>query len=766
GDGESILPLKWQFESLRYRPMSSSIAYEDVARMPTPGSNAPTNLQFSPNGRLLAYLHSPSNELTQQLYGMDVDSHQVALVARPPGSGNTESNLSLEEKLRRERQRQMGVGITSYLWCPTPQSTRILYPLQGNLYLQEHPGAELTLLFDKTTTGAKGGAIDPQYSPDGRHIAFVQENEIYVIAADPVPGGTQKAVQITFGARETGKSHGLACFVTQEELSRFRGFWWSPDSSRIAFEEVDDTHIPEFRIMHSGSAELGENAQEDHRYPFAGEANPKRRLAVQHVSLTQRQTPVYVPFTQTDFYISRVHWFADGTLGIETLNRLQNEAELLRYNPTTQALTQLIRETSAVWINVHYLYRNLETRSDGSFTFIWASERTGFMHLYLYEVVSGVATCLRALTHGEGNVESLDGIDLEHDTLYFSGNLFNPIERHLFKTSISTPNAPITQVTTIPGIHNVVLDSACSKFVDVYHNTTTPPTAVVHNLSKGTSTLVHTLHTTADPRLTQLQDQLQAPTIFDFQSRDGTTKLYGALYKPDEAKYGSDPYPTMVYVYGGPHVMRVQNAWNVTVDMRAQLFRSMGYAVLKVDNRGSFRRGIAFEGAIKHAMGTIEISDQEDGVHKMIADGVTIAGRVGIIGWSYGGYMSAISLVKAPETFKLAVAGAPVTSWDGYDTCYTERYMSTPQLNPEGYARGNVMNYVQHMQPHQKLLLIHGLIDENVHFRHTARLINALIGARKHYDLLLFPKERHSPRHLEDRIYMEQRIAEYVAQHL
>ncbi|ETV95303.1 hypothetical protein H310_11203 [Aphanomyces invadans] len=748
-------------------PVPTTITYEDVARLPTPGSNAPTNLQFSPNGRLLAFLHSSSNELSQELYGMDIESKQVTLVARPPGSGNTENNMSLEEKLRRERQRQMGVGITSYLWCPAQQSTRILYPLHGNLYLQEYPGAELVLLFDKASTGAKGGVIDPQYSPDGRHIAFVQENEIYVIAADPLPGGaTQQATQITFGAREAGKSHGLACFVTQEELSRFRGFWWSPDSSRIAFEEIDDTHIPEFRIMHSGSAELGENAQEDHRYPFAGEANPRRRLAVQNVNLTQRETPVFVNFTEEDFYISRVHWFVDGTLGIETLNRLQTEVALLRWSPATETLVELIHETSAIWHNVHYLYRNLESRPDGTFTFIWASERTGFMHLYLYEFANGAATLVRPLTHGEGNVESIDGIDLERDVLYFSGNLTSPIERHLFQTSLSIPNAPITQVTTTPGIHNVVLDSSASIFVDVFHNLTTPPTAVVYKLASPAPVAVHTLHVTSDPRLTQLQDRIEAPSTFSFTSRDGTTTLYGALYKPDPAKFGPGPYPTMVNVYGGPHVMRVQNAWSVTVDMRSQLFRNMGYAVLKVDNRGSFRRGLAFEGAIKHAMGTIEISDQEDGVHKLIADGVTIADRVGMIGWSYGGYMSAISLVKAPKTFKLGVAGAPVTSWDGYDTCYTERYMSTPQLNPEGYARGNIMNFVQHLQPHQKLLLIHGLIDENVHFRHTARLINALIAARKHYDLILFPKERHSPRHLEDRIYMEQRIAEYVVANL
>uniref|UniRef100_K3WER2 Peptidase S9 prolyl oligopeptidase catalytic domain-containing protein n=1 Tax=Globisporangium ultimum (strain ATCC 200006 / CBS 805.95 / DAOM BR144) TaxID=431595 RepID=K3WER2_GLOUD len=767
------------------------IPLEDVATMPAPGLNFPVNVSFSPDSQLVAFLHSQQNQLTRQLYALDVHSKRIELLASPPNQGNTEVNLSLEEKLRRERQRQMGVGITSYSFSPAPLSKRILYPIQGDLYIQEQPGAELRLLFDKTTTGVAGGVIDPQFSPDGRWIAFVQDKEVYVISSEVSPLGSQIAVQLTTGARgHDGKTNGLACFLTQEELSRFRGFWWSPDSTHIAFEEIDESNIEKFRIMHSGSDTVGDVAQEDHRYPFAGGVNPLRRLGVVSVRTSATQPmgkPVWMDFgADTDYYVSRVNWLPDQSLGVQKLNRLQTEVTFLRFDTVTGQSTVLIHESNPVWVNANYLYRNIESENKQTFRFIWGSERTGFMHLYLYEYMHGAsgAQLLGALTGGNWCVESIDGIDLSRGKVYFSGTADSPLERHLYVTSLYPGQSLLKPVrlTSAEGMHSIVMDSACRTFVDVYSNLSTPPTARVYNVptSDAECTLAQAalfqfmeesafaLHDEVESRVTHLvsQGKLPPPEIISFPTRDGAETLYGAVYLPDAARYGPGPYPTLVSVYGGPHVQRVARMWAMTVDMRAQRFRDMGYAVLKVDNRGSFRRGSAFEGAIKHRMGTVEILDQQDGVAKLVTDGVTLPGRVGIYGWSYGGYMSAISLMKAPETFKLAIAGAPVTSWDGYDSCYTERYMSTPQLNPDGYREGSVMEVVPQMLTSQKLLLIHGLIDENVHFRHTARLISALITARKHYDLLLFPGERHSPRSLEDRIYMEQRIAEYVVTNL
>jgi len=208
----------------------------------------------------------------------------------------------------------------------------------------------------------------------------------------------------------------------------------------------------------------------------------------------------------------------------------------------------------------------------------------------------------------------------------------------------------------------------------------------------------------------------------------------------------------------------VTNSWGMTVYMRAQYLRSLGFLMFILDNRGSARRGLAFEGAIKHNAGHVEVDDQVDGVRWLMEQGLADPQRIGVYGWSYGGYMAAMCLARAPETFKVAVAGAPVTHWDGYDTHYTERYMGTPESNPQGYAESSVMHHVAKIKG--KLMLIHGLIDENVHFRHTARLINALIAARIPYDLLLFPDERHMPRKLADRVFMEERIRDYFLQHL
>jgi dipeptidyl-peptidase-4 len=347
-------------------------------------------------------------------------------------------------------------------------------------------------------------------------------------------------------------------------------------------------------------------------------------------------------------------------------------------------------------------------------------------------------------------------VDDEQGLVYFTGTRGGPTETHLY--AVALEGGEPRRITSEPGKHAVVLDHACRRFVDTYDALDQPPRVTLRSLADGV--LIRTIFDDPDERVGKLA--LEPPELVALQSRDGVA-LHGALFRPP-ARFGAGPYPTIVQVYGGPHAQHVTNSWTVTTSMRAQYLRSMGFLVFQLDNRGTARRGLAFEGAIKNNMGHIEVDDQVDGVRWLVAQGLADPARVGVYGWSYGGYMATMCLARAPETFKVAVAGAPVTHWDGYDTHYTERYMGTPQSNPQGYIESSVLEHVGAITG--KLMLIHGLIDENVHFRHTARLINALIKARKPYDLFLFPDERHMPRAAADRIYMEEIIRDYFIEHL
>lgn len=891
-----------------------SISIEDVADNPPPGLARPQHICFSPLSDYLAYLHSPEHGLSRDCFLLELSTGTLVRLCPPnDSSGNTEANLSLEEKLRRERTRTFGVGITQFSFRPNVAAgLEILIPLQGHLYglpiscpLNSSTTGEplnVTLeakdkMFDKSWTGASGGAIDAQYSPDGTSVAFVQESEIYVMHVNQDQStleGPPVIEQVTSGARETGTTNGLACFLTQEELDRYRGFWWAPNSQWIAFEHVDDTHVPgtciiyvniceneyvllltffktmiilmcmnpvveslEFQIMHSGKDSVGADAQESHRYPFAGAENPKRKLGVAMRPRESSTGPSKVswmnmswiedilgqtsPDNRLGYYISRVNWLPDHSLAVQILNRLQTEVLLIRFDPLTESHAVLIHETSDVWINTHDLFRALEHRSDSveKQYFIWGSERSGYMHLYLYMYeqqeqesssssgkpvkLSTKTTCLGPLTSGKWIVETIEQI-VQYPTtqpltekddhilegmVYITGTYDSALECHVYALPLTVLTfdddcCRPTRVTKETGTHMACIDASSSIFVDLFSSLTCAPkmnlwklptsltlrnqdewtrvfSALQPALSNSSSSLdgsgsPHYIDSGAiDVRVEKLSPVLVTPELLSFpvkNDRDSSSSapqvimLHGSWYGPNPDVYGPGPYPTCVSVYGGPHVQRVRHHWPLTVDMRAQALVQRGIAVFKLDNRGSNRRGLAFEGSIKHRMGTLEILDQQQGVEYLVAQGLAIPSRVGIYGWSYGGYLSLMCLLKASETFSCAVAGAPVTSWDGYDSCYTERYMSTPQLNPRGYAEGSVMNVVHEMKDSQHLLLVHGLIDENVHFRHTARLINKLIGCRKIYDVLLFPEERHSPRHVAERIYLEERILAYIVKHL
>ena len=719
--------------------------------------------------------------------------------------------LSLQEQLRRERMRLFTQGVSSYeiIKRTTPTTTesyRLMVPMDGQVLLYDSSikvaSERLHVVYD----GTDGAAVDPHLSPDANMVAFVINDDLYTINISNdllnKASSNTKPIRLTSNGSNPGIACGLADYIAQEEMNRFRGFWWSNDSTMLVYTENDENHIPEYTILHQGKADPKHT--ESHRYPFAGDANPIVKVYVIDVNdTTKTSIPMILVDDKSindgidpnDYYVGRVGWWPDGSVMAQIQNRDQTLLQLLRLDPKTGERTVLVEEKSDKWTNLHdllctfppsYRISSSTTGTTGTtdttdttegFYFIWLSERSGYSQLYLYHynTTTGTTTSLLDGTPigggGEYVVESIDGVDEDGGYIYFSGNRGESTERHLFVASFLQKMEAV-QVTTEPGWHVATVSTKHHVMVEVFSSLSEPSIMRFYNLSIGQEGYYSQCNAIKgtfdgryyDGRLDQLKDLFTAPLLRKVRSHDDKVQLDCAIYRPDASIHGSGPYPTIVSVYGGPHVQRVLNQWMTTVDLRAQRFAQDGYLVLKCDNRGSYRRGIEFEGAIKWDMGNIEVIDQVTAVNAFVKEGLVDANQVGMFGWSYGGYMSAMSLCRAPDTFKCSVAGAPVTSWDGYDTCYTERYMGTPQKNVQGYIDSSVMNHVHNMKG--KLMLVHGLIDENVHFRHTARLINRLIECRKYYDLILFPCERHAPHKVQDRIYMEDRIYAFFIESL
>lgn len=717
-----------------------SIPVEEVARVPAPGMAVPVSFAYSPDDTWLSWLHDPDGGLVRRLHLLHLGTGERRALAPPdPDDGLADGDLPLEEALRRERRRELGLGISRYAWARRAEV--LLVPLPDAVYVMDGADGDLRKVVGKDD----GPVLDPTLSPDGATVAFVRDDEVHVA---PASGGAPR--RVTEGARATGRTHGLAEFVAQEEMDRASGYWWSRDGAWLAFTEVDETHIPVYRIVHQGSDRVGEGAYEDHRYPFAGGPNASVRLGVVPVTGGPSRWLDLDVGGGADCYLARVEWMPDGALVAQVQDRAQSRLDVVRFDPATGRRRVLLTETSDVWVNLHHLFHPLEGTAGLEGGFVWGSERTGFMHLYLCD---GEGSVVRALTGGLWVVDSLDGVDEESGVAYFSATLDGPRQRHLY--SVPLTGGEPRRLTNGAGTHQVVLDHRCRGFVDAHSAAHRQPAVRLRSLPDAEAVAV--VHDEPDERVKRLR--LASPELVTLTARDGTA-LHGVLHRPS----GSGPHPAVVSVYGGPHVQRATDGWAVTADMRAQYLRSLGYLVFVLDNRGSARRGLEFEAAIRRDLGKLEVQDQADGVAWLVEQGMVDPERVGIYGWSYGGYLAALCLGRAPGVFRAAVAGAPVTHWDGYDTHYTERYMGTPAANPDGYERSSVMSHVESLSG--ELLLVHGLLDENVHFRHTARLVSALVRARKRFGLLMLPEERHMPRKLEDRVYVEEQVRDFFVAHL
>lgn len=711
------------------------LSLADVARHPRPGLNAPRRMEFSPDGKAITYLFSGAGTLLQQLWRYD-----LATGERRQLTGNEtaapEGEFSIEEQLRRERARLRERGVTDYQFLKVGEAGELvlLVPMGGALWvargdeaLRQLPGTE--------------GALDAKLSPDGARVAFVRDDELWVAPTD----GSAGPRQMSSGAGN-GVTNGVAEYIAQEEMGRREGFWWSPDGASIAYEQADSVHIPMYPIVHQGR---DEPLIEEHRYPFAGKPNARVKIGIVGLDDAAATTRWLDWGAGDDEYLARVAWRPDGSITAQIQPRDQRSIRLMALDPATDEAALLIADQGDPWINL-----DNDTRYLKSGEILWGNERSGFQHLAVHDANG---RHLRDLTSGEWVVTDVAAVDEANRVVYFHGTRESAIERHLHRVSLD--GGPVERITEGAGWHATVVAPSTGLYVDSWSHLGASPTMTLRRLEGNAE--VATLF--ADEAATAEALGLRVPELTTFQTEDGTT-LHAAIYAPPGAGEDGKRYPLIVSVYGGPHAQMVQDFWGMTIDLRAQFLAQQGYVVLKVDNRGSAKRGLRFEAPIHRDMGRIEVADQVEGVRWIGKRPYVDSERVGIYGWSYGGFMTCMALMRAPELFKVGVAGAPVTHWDGYDTHYTERYMGHPVENAAGYREGSPLSHVEALRG--KLLLIHGMVDENVHFRHTARLIAALTAADKAYDLAIFPEERHMPRDAKGLEYMERRIYEYFRDNL
>ena len=686
-----------------------------VARFPRPGMAIPGKLHYSPDATFVSYLFSERGDLVRDLWRLDLATGTKVQWLSPPGEAVTEENISRDEALRRERLRLRETGITDYIWAE--KANVMLLPLRGELYRWAE---------GNMTHTAGGGVIDPKVTPDGKRVFFVRDADVWAI---------DDAGERRLTSHPPNATSGLAEFVAQEELDRLSGYWPSRSGDRVAFEQVDESNIPIYPIVHQAKATV---EVEEHRYPFTGADNARVKLGLVHATDGAVE---WLDLPAEEGYIARVDWHPDGRLLVQWLARNWQRLELLAYDPNGVVSTLLVEEVKP-WVNLHYDLRVVDATGE----FIWSSERSGFRHLYLY---APDGRLIRQLSHGDWPAEATVALDAKRRQLYFVGWRDTPLERHLFRVALD--GGEPERLTQEAGIHGVEIAPDFSSFIDVWDNREHPPSVSVRSTD---GELRHVIHAASPIDL-----DLRPPELHRFRTGDGV-ELHAAIYRPPTP----GDAPVIVSVYGGPGPQMVNDSWAQTVDLRAQMLAEHGFVVLKVDNRGSARRGLSFEGSLHRRLGEIEVRDQVEGVRWLGTQGFADISRVGIYGWSYGGYMTLMALLTQPDVFKAGVAGAPVTFWEGYDTAYTEKYLGTPQDNADGYRRSSTLTHVDQLRG--KLLLVHGMIDENVHFRHTARVMQALIDAAKPFETLLYPNERHMPRSERDRADMERRLLEFFQRNL
>ena len=569
-----------------------------------------------------------------------------------------------------------------------------------------------------TDTSADQAII--KFSPDGKRIGFVRSNNLYVMDAT-----TGAASQLTFDGSET-ILNGNFDWVYEEEFAVIDGWQWSPDGRRIAFWRLDQSPEPRFPLVWYDK-DQPEATVEETRYPQAGESNARVRIGV--VDLQTRNTSWVDLGSNPDIYVPRIAWTADPeVLAVERLNRLQDTLDLMLADARTGATHTILTETDTAWIDIN----NDLTFLRKSPQFLWTSNRDGYNHLYLYRLDGSV---VRQVTRGPWEVEGIAGVDETRRRVAFTATEATPLERQLY--SIGLDGAGMRRITREHGEHAVTMSPDGSWFLDTYSTAVAPPGMFVRD---GEGKTVSALAVNGTDSLSQFD--LGEHKFFSFTTTDSVV-LNGWMITPP----GFDPdkkYPVVMYVYGGPGSQTVKDEWGGTEYLWHQLLAERGYIVASVDNRGTGGRGKAFMQQTHRRLGLREVGDQIEAARYLARLPYVEPSRIGIWGWSGGGFVTCLAMTLGADYFKTGIAVAPVTSWRFYDTIYTERYMDTPQHNPEGYRLTSPITYAGRLKGN--LLIVHGTTDDNVHWQNTIVFVNELIHDNKQVRTMFYPGREHGIR--------------------
>jgi dipeptidyl-peptidase-4 len=589
----------------------------------------------------------------------------------------------------------------------------------------------------KVLLSGKTAIADVKISPDGKWVSFVREHNLYAVST---ADGKEHALT-TGGTEEIRK--GELDWVYPEELAISTAYWWAPDASSVAFLEMDERKVTKYSMVNFESY-TGE--AEEERYPVGGGNNPIVHVYV--VAAAGGKARLMDTGAETNQYIPRVQWLPDSKrVAIERMNRKQTRIELLVADATSGKSATVLTDQDNYWINVS---DDLYFFKDGR-RFLWSSERSGYRHLYLYDL-SGKE--LGQITRGEWEIAKLESVDEGKGMVYFAATEKSPTERQLYRAALG---GGFTRITKEDGIHTANFASDGSAYVDTFSAAGTPPT---QSLRRADGSLIALLN---ENKVAELAEYHLSPVEFlKVKTHDGM-ELNAWMIKPPNFN-PAKKYPVLVYTYGGPGAQVVLNSWGGSTYLWHELMAQKGFVVFALDNRGSAGRGHVFEEPIHFRFGAQEMSDQRDGAAWLKTQSWVDAEHIGIWGWSYGGHMTLHAMFEDPEDFKAGFAGGPVTNWHYYDSIYTERYIGLLPENEESYQSSSPTEKARQLKG--PLLIAHGTGDDNVHFANTLALVDDLIAHGKSVEVMPFPGRGHGVSDPPARIVLMKRVTKFFVDNL